>query len=116
MIAQLAQNDGEEVARVQIVGIGGEAALNVVERGGPVLLFRIALGEREVCRSAPGGVPRGFVKGVVCLLMAAFVAEREAEIVIGLAIARVGIERGEPRDRGLEVLGGLNELSAAKIP
>ena len=110
------ENDGSQTLYVQIVGVGAERTLDMVECGWPVLFARIQLREGAMGGPAPCSIPSRFVEGSVRIFIAPLVSESESELIVGLAVIRVWIAAGEPGDRATQVLFGLPELAALQAP
>ena len=116
LLAEFAKNHRVQVARVQAFGIRGERALDVIERQIPLAAACSDFGERMVRRSAPRCVPCGFRKCIAGSLIVAEEAQCKAEIVVGLAIARVGVAPRQAGDGRTEMPLRLGKFPAAQAP
>ena len=105
--AHLAEDEALEVQGDQVLGIGGDTALDVVEGVLPILALAVNLGELQVGGGVPVGIPGGAVEHVIGLFDAAQVTERQAEVVEGLAVARTGVTHGDTLDGLAEIGFGL---------
>jgi len=113
---ELAQRDDLEVPGTEVVRVEAERAVEMVERDRPILAAAIDLREGMVTGGLPGLVPNGLVKCIVSLAIALQVTKAEAQIVICLAIVRVGIPAGEPFDGGSEEFFRDRKFAAFEMP
>ena len=113
---ETAQDNHFEVARLEVIGVDAEGAIEVVESGGPITAGTVDLGESVEGGGLPGVVPGGFVESGVSVRVAVKEAEGNAEEVERFAVFGVGVVGGEGVDGVLKVSGGVGEFAAAEVP
>src|SRR6185437_3035948 len=88
----------------------------MIESFAPVCAARIDFSQTMICRTPPRRVPRALVERVVCLGCASLELNRQAEVVIRLAVARIRIAPGETCDCGAQVSFGRSEFTSPQVP
>jgi hypothetical protein len=93
---ELTQRDDLQVAGPEVIRVEAQRAVQVFHGGRPVVPGAIYLREGVVASRRPSLIPGRFVKRSVGVLVATKMAQAEAEIVISLAVSRVGVATREP--------------------
>src|ERR1700755_719050 len=114
--AELAEHQGFEIARVEIVRLRTQGGGEVFEGLRPLTVSTVDLGEAMIGRSAAGGIPCALIQGVVCGGSAALIEQCEAEVIVRLAVVGVGIACSEAVDGGTQMLCGQREFPAPQMP
>ena len=94
-LAKLAESHCQQVAGFEVIRVVVQGKPQVCFGGRPVTTGRVHLRQCVIRRRTPGQVPGRLVQRCIRLLPFAQVAERQTQMVVGLAVVRVGVERGE---------------------
>jgi len=105
-----------EIARIQVVGIGTQRALEMIKSIRPLLTATVDLCKAMICRPSPSGVPCGLVEGFIGFGDFALIAQRKPEVVVRLAVIRIGVPLRQARDGGAKILFSQPELAASQMP
>ena len=87
----------------------------MLQRGGEVIPTTIYLSQRVVAGGLPRVAPDGLVQRGVRFIKTPLESEGQAQVVIRLSIAGVGIPADEPPDRSSEMLLRGGEISPAQM-
>ena len=111
---QLAQNGDLELLRFVMPGIARQRPLNQVEGVVPVVTAAGDPRQFEIAAVLPRRIPDGFVEGVEGFVVAPLKLERQAEVVVRLAVVGVGVAQRQAADRLAEVGFGGGEFAASQ--
>src|SRR5882762_4730220 len=99
-----------------MVSIETQRAIEMIQRGNPVLSQAINFGQRMVTGAGPGLVPRGFVECVIGLVLTVETAQGEAQVVKGFAIIGIWVAASDPFYSFAKMAFGLVEFAPAQMP
>ena len=113
---ELVQRDDFQVAGAEVIRVKAQRAVQMFHGSRPVVPGAINLRERVVASSRPGLIPRRLVKRSVGIVVATKLAQAQAEIVISLAVSRIGVATREPGDGLPKMFLGSDKFAAFVMP
>ena len=96
---QRVQDADAQMLRLQVTCVPGEGFIDQFIGVVPFLIPAGDACQLETGRTLPGLAPRRFVKGVKSFIEPLLIPQGQAELIIGLPIAGVGVAHGQSLDR-----------------